>query len=61
MGKSTLVEQFANNEYRPYTLIDFSIVDDEIKDLLRMQRGNLGRFFSYLSTYLAFVCMNANP
>ena len=33
MGKSTLVEQFAKNEYESYILIDFSETSDEVKSL----------------------------
>ena len=33
IGKSTVVEEFARNEYESYILIDFSIASKEIKDL----------------------------
>ena len=33
VGKSTLVKQFAENEYESYLLIDFSIIKDEILEL----------------------------
>lgn len=33
IGKSTIVEQFAKNEYEEYILIDFNIAPSEIKDL----------------------------
>ncbi|MBQ6166249.1 MAG: ATP-binding protein [Muribaculaceae bacterium] len=33
VGKSTLVEQFAKNEYESYILIDFSETSDEVKSL----------------------------
>ena len=33
MGKSTLVEQFAKNEYESYILIDFNEASDEVKSL----------------------------
>ena len=33
VGKSTLVEQFAKNEYESYILIDFIEASDEVKDL----------------------------
>ena len=33
VGKSTIVEEFARNEYRPYILIDFSLVDKNVIDL----------------------------
>lgn len=31
VGKSTIAEQFARNEYRSYILIDFSKASNEIK------------------------------
>lgn len=33
VGKSTLVEEFAKNEYESYILIDFSIASKEVRDL----------------------------
>ena len=33
VGKSTLVEEFAKNEYESYILIDFSIASKELKGL----------------------------
>ena len=33
VGKSTLVEQFAKNEYKSYILIDFNDASDEVKSL----------------------------
>ena len=33
VGKSTIVEEFARNEYRSYILIDFSLVDKNVIDL----------------------------
>ena len=35
IGKSTIVEKFAQNEYDEYILIDFNIAPDEIKNLFR--------------------------
>lgn len=35
VGKSTLVEQFAKNEYESYLLIDFNEASDEVKSLFR--------------------------
>ena len=32
IGKSTIVEEFAKNNYKSYVLIDFSIASDEIKE-----------------------------
>ena len=33
VGKSTIVEEFASNEYESYMLIDFSTASDEVKSL----------------------------
>ncbi|MCF0262696.1 MAG: AAA family ATPase, partial [Sphaerochaetaceae bacterium] len=33
IGKSTIVEQFAKNEYKSYISIDFSKASNEIKEL----------------------------
>ena len=33
VGKSTIVESFAKNEYATYILIDFSVVGNDIKIL----------------------------
>ena len=33
VGKSTLIEQFAKNEYESYILIDFNMASDEVKSL----------------------------
>lgn len=35
IGKSTLVEEFARNEYDSYLLIDFSVAPTEIHDLFK--------------------------
>ena len=32
IGKSTIVEEFAKNNYKSYVLIDFSIASDKIKE-----------------------------
>jgi predicted AAA+ superfamily ATPase len=51
VGKSTLVEEFGKKEYACYLTIDFSVVDDEVKNLFTTQRNNLDTFFLYLSTF----------
>ena len=35
VGKSTLVEQFAKNEYESYILVDFNEASDEVKSLFK--------------------------
>ncbi|GAB1433356.1 hypothetical protein MASR2M29_19820 [Spirochaetota bacterium] len=49
VGKSTIVEEFAKNEYKSYILIDFSIASDEIKSLFKDYASNLNDFFFFLT------------
>lgn len=49
IGKSTIVEEFAKNEYDEYLLIDFSIAGAEITELFS-QITDLNRFFLSLQT-----------
>lgn len=51
VGKSTLVEEFARNEYEAYVLIDFSVVSEEVRALFRDHRGDIDTFFMYLTAY----------
>ena len=48
IGKSTLVEEFAKNEYDDYLLLDFSIESDEVKNEFEKNIGNLNQFFMNL-------------
>lgn len=50
VGKSTIVEEFAKNEYKSYILIDFSIASDEIKSLFKNYASNLNDFFFFLTS-----------
>ena len=45
IGKSTLVEQFAKQEYESYILIDFANVLPEVNDLIENSISNLNYFF----------------
>lgn len=49
VGKSTIVEEFARNEYDSYVLIDFSLVTDDFKRTFLDLRTDLDGFFLYLS------------
>lgn len=51
VGKSTLAELFGKNEYAVFVVIDFSVVDDAVKELFVTQRNDIETFFLYLSTY----------
>ncbi len=47
VGKSTVVEEFAKNEYETYILIDFSIVANDIRELFE-DMSDLNYFFLQL-------------
>lgn len=49
IGKSTIVEEFAKNEYESYIAIDFSDVDEEISDLFS-HISDLNYFFLRLQS-----------
>lgn len=50
IGKSTIVEEFAKNEYKTYILIDFSNTSKEIKSLFE-DMSNLDNFFRLIQFY----------
>lgn len=49
VGKSTIAEEFAKNEYDDYLLIDFSIASEDIIDLFN-NISDINRFFLGLQT-----------
>lgn len=49
VGKSTIAEEFAKNEYDDYLLIDFSIASEDIIDLFN-HISDINRFFLGLQT-----------
>jgi len=49
IGKSTIVEEFAKNEYKSYILIDFNDVSDNVIDAFNNHLNNLDTFFMILS------------
>ncbi len=51
VGKSTVVEDFAKNEYESYILIDFNIAPKEITDLFSNYRDDLDIIFETLEVY----------
>lgn len=51
VGKSYVCEQFAQNEYKSYILIDFGNVSNDILDLFANDSSNLDLFFAKLSAY----------
>lgn len=50
IGKSTIAEEFAKNEYKSYILIDFSTVSETVKSYFINYINDLDTFFLMLST-----------
>ena len=51
VGKSTVAEAFARNEYKSHILIDFSIAGDVVKSYFLDHINDLDTFFLLLSTF----------
>ncbi len=51
IGKSTVCEEFAKNEYESYILIDFAKKDKTVEDYFLQYLTDLDTFFMLLSTY----------
>ena len=49
IGKSTIVEEFAKNEYKSYILIDFANVSDAVIDAFEKHKNNFDELFMILS------------
>ena len=49
IGKSTVVEEFAKNEYKSYILIDFAKASSDVKEYFRLYLNDLDTFFMLLS------------
>ena len=50
IGKSTVVEEFAKNEYKSYILIDFAEARDAVKEAFEHNLNDLDTFFLLLSS-----------
>ncbi len=48
IGKSTIVEEFAKNEYDDYMILDFATESQEVKDNFQNNIGKLDEFFRML-------------
>ena len=48
VGKSTIAEEFAKNEYRDYMILDFAIESEEVKQLFIDRIGDMPAFFRNL-------------
>lgn len=45
IGKSTVVEEFAKNEYKSYILIDFAKASEDVKGYFQLHLNDLGTFY----------------
>lgn len=50
IGKSTIVEEFAKNEYKTYILIDFAEARDAVKEAFEHNLNDLDTFFMLISS-----------
>lgn len=51
VGKSYIVRNFAEENYKSYIIIDFNKVSDEVKNLFEYYLNDLDDLFLYLSNY----------
>lgn len=51
VGKSTVVEEFARNEYKSYILIDFAKTPDNVKSYFHLHLNDLDTFYMLLSVH----------
>lgn len=52
IGKSTICEEFAKNEYKSYIIIDFSREMDNVKDYFIKYANDFDTLFMMLKTYV---------
>ena len=64
IGKTTLVEQFASNEYESHLIIDFNKASKQVKDLFNDIMKNTERMvyspflISFSSTFKTYIRLN---
>lgn len=58
IGKSTICEEFAKNEYESYILIDFAKKDKTVESYFTQYLTDLDTFFMMLSTYFKAKLVN---
>lgn len=51
VGKTTIVQKFAEEEYQSSLFIDFSQVDNDVRDIFRNHRGDLDTMLRMLQLY----------
>ena len=49
IGKSTVVEEFAKQEYKSYIIIDFAKASDDVKSYFHLHLNDLDTFYMLLS------------
>ena len=59
IGKSTVVENFAKNEYESYILIDFSTASRTVRELFE-DISDLNYIFYSFSRNIKLICMKEN-
>ena len=59
IGKSTVVENFAKNEYESYILIDFSTASRTVRELFE-DISDLNYIFYSFSCNIKLICMKEN-
>ena len=52
IGKSTIVEEFARQEYRSYIIIDFAKKDKIVEEYFNQYLNNLDDFFMLLAKFI---------
>lgn len=51
IGKSTIAEEFAQNEYKDYLILDFAKEDEDVKRLFTTSLGDMANFFRQLFVF----------
>lgn len=51
IGKSTIAEEFAKNEYKDYLILDFAREDEDVKRLFTTSLGDMSNFFRNLFVF----------
>ena len=55
VGKTTVVREFAKNEYRSFIMIDFSDCDDDVRNLFGTYSKGADRFFARLQELMGTI------
>ena len=60
VGKSYIVEKFAKENYKSFTVIDFNKVSEDVKNLFEYYLNDLDTLFLYLSNYFNVTLYERN-